>query len=218
MYYLDRTDAGRHLARKLDRYRGDRPVVLGLARGGLPVAAEVAASLGAPVDVLVVRKIGAPLQPELALGAVAGDTVWLNQPLIFQLGVSPEAVNRSLALESAEVARRETLYRLGRPAVPVEGQTVIVIDDGLATGATAAAALRALRQRNPKRIIFAAPVCSEEGVALVRREADEVVCDRQPADFYAVSQAYGSFAQVSDDEVRETLESASAPAAGKGRA
>lgn len=206
MFFLDRTDAGRQLAQKLSTYRTENPVVLGLARGGVPVAAEIAALLAAPLDVLVVRKVGAPYEPELALGAVAGDTVWLNESLIRELGIPPQAVDRIVTLESAEVARRETLYRLGRPPVPIQGQTVIVVDDGLATGATASAALRALSRRGPRRIIFAAPVCSVEGAELVAREVDDVVCLTRPTDFYSVSQAYGSFSQVRDEEVRLALE------------
>lgn len=216
MFFLDRADAGRQLAQKLGAYRTENPVVLGLARGGVPVAAEIAAHLGAPLDVLVVRKVGAPYEPELALGAIAGETVWLNEPLIRELGIPPQAVDRIVTLESAEVARRETLYRLGRPPVPIEGQTAIVVDDGLATGATASAALRALSRRGPRRIIFAAPVCSVEGLQLVAREADQVVCLAQPAGLYAVSQAYGSFSQVRDEEVRHALETASPASATRG--
>ncbi|HEU5219781.1 MAG TPA: phosphoribosyltransferase family protein [Gemmatimonadales bacterium] len=211
MYFADRKDAGRELAHKLEKYRGSSPVVLGLARGGVPVAAGVAAYLEAPLDVLVVRKVGAPFQPELAIGALAGDLLWLNRPLIAALDISVEQVDRAVARERVEVERRETLYRLGRPAVALEGHIAIVVDDGLATGATAVAALHALRRKEPKAIIFAAPVCSHEGADLVAEEADDVVCLEHPADFYAVSQAYGSFAQVSDEEVRETLEAA-APA------
>jgi len=209
VFFIDRSDAGRRLARQLEPHRRESPIVLGLARGGVPVAAEIAAQLGAPLDVLVVRKVGAPDQPELALGAVAGDTVWLNEPLILGLGIARQAVDRTVTLEAAPASRRDTLYRLGRPPVPIADRTVIVVDDGLATGATASAAVRALRQRGPRRIIFAAPVCSVEGADLVGTEADDVVCLTRPTDFYAVSQAYGSFSQVSDDEVRHALDSAS---------
>ena len=215
MFFTDRRDAGRQLARQLEKYRRDQPVVLGLARGGVPVAAEIAAALGAPLDVLVVRKIGAPLQRELALGAVAAGTVWLNEQIIGALGVARESLDRIVAQESAEVQRREALYRLDRPAIPVEGRTVIVVDDGLATGATSSAAIRALRRNNPRRVIFAAPVCSVEGAELMRREADDVVCHHQPVDFFAVSQAYGRFDQVSDEEVRRALESAATMTAGR---
>ena len=215
MYFTDRGDAGRQLARQLEKYRHDQPVVLGLARGGVTVAAEIAAALGAPLDVLVVRKIGAPMQPELALGAVAAGTVWLNQQIIDALGVTRDSLDRIVARESAEAQRREALYRLDRPAIPVEGRIVIVVDDGLATGATSSAAIRALRRKNPRRVIFAAPVCSVEGAELMRREADEMVCPHQPVDFFAVSQAYRHFDQVSDEEVRRALESTATMTAGK---
>jgi len=153
-----------------------------------------------------VCKIDAPYQPELALGAVAGDSVWLNEPLISSMGLSRAAVDRTVARESAEAARREILYRLDRPPVSIAGRTVVVVDDGLATGATASAAIRALGRRGPARIIFAAPVCSVEGAAMVGQEADAVVCLTEPTDFYAVSQVYGSFSQVSDEEVRQALD------------
>jgi putative phosphoribosyl transferase len=211
MRYLDRADAGRQLARLLEKHRADHPLVLGLVRGGLPVAAEVAAALDAPLDALVVRKVGVPGHSELAMGAVAAGTVWLNEPVIAELGIPRPAVNRVVAQETREVERREALYRPGRPPVAVGGRTVILVDDGLATGASAIAGARLLRHLGARRVIFSAPVCSEEGAARVQRESDGVVCAARPPDFFAVSQAYESFPQVTDDEARQYLDAAPTP-------
>ena len=206
--FADRADAGRQLAPLLEKFRAENPLVLGLARGGVVVAAEVAAALGAPLDVLVARKVGVPQHEELAMGAVARGTSWLNERLIVQLGIPPPAVDRQVAAETHEVERREALYREGRPALPVKGRTVILVDDGIATGATAVAGVRALRQLGARRVVLAAPVCSSEGAERVGREAHAVVCAIRPPDFFAVSQAYESFPQLRDDEVCRSLEAA----------
>jgi putative phosphoribosyl transferase len=210
MIYRDRADAGRHLASLLERYRSEEPLILGLVRGGMAVAAEVARVLGAPLDVLVVRKVGVPGHEELAMGAVAKGTAWLNEPLIAELGIPRSVVERRIALETAEVDRREQLYREGRPPTVVRDRTVIVVDDGLATGATALAGIRVLRQLGARRVVFAAPVCSLEGRTRVAAEADDVVCFSTPAGFYAVSQAYESFPQLDDQAVHDHLEAAAA--------
>ncbi len=216
MRYLDRADAGRELAARLKQYRADDPLVLGLLRGGIVPAAEVAAALGAPLDGLVVRKVGVPGHAELAMGAVAAGTIWLNEPLIAQLGIPRRVVDQAVAAEVKEVERREAVFRRGRPAPSVEGRTVILVDDGLATGATAIAGLRVLRRRGARRLIFAAPVCSPEGHERIEREADDVVCAASPPDFTAVGQAYVSFPQVGDDAVREYLDAAPAGQAQEG--
>lgn len=216
MIFRDRTDAGRRLASLLESYRSEAPVVLGLVRGGVAVAAEVARALGALLDVLVVRKVGVPGHEELAMGAVAKGTAWLNEPLIADLGIPRPAVDRRIALETAEVDRRERLYREGPSAIPVRDRTVIVVDDGLATGATALAGVRVLRRLGARRIVVAAPVCSFEGKARVAAEADDVVCCSTPTDFRAVSMAYESFPQLDDQAVHRYLEAATpkAPLAG----
>jgi predicted phosphoribosyltransferase len=205
--FRNRTEAGRHLARALGDYAGREDlIVLGLPRGGVPVAAEVARVLGAPLDVLVVRKLGAPGQEELALGAIGeGGVRVLNERLVRDLGLSREAIDRIAAREKSELERRVTAYRGGHEALDVEGKTVIVVDDGVATGATMRAGLQTLRVLGAAKIIAAAPVGAADSVALVENDADEVVVLETPAWFSAVGQWYEDFGQTTDDEVRALL-------------
>ena len=207
MMFTDRADAGQQLAVRLEAYREERPVVVGLPRGGMVVAAEVARALGAPLDVLVVRKLGAPGYPEFAVGAIArGETV-LNEE-VDAASLPHGYLDRAIAAESHELERREALYRGGRPPVPLAGRTVLVVDDGLATGSTAVAAVRALRRENPRRIILAVPVAAPDSAARLESIADAVVCLDTPPDFRAVSLWYRTFDQTTDSEVIDLLERA----------
>jgi putative phosphoribosyl transferase len=201
MTFRNRYDAGRRLAAALEQYRGDRPVILGLPRGGVVVGYEIARALAAPLDVLIVRKLGAPGAEEYAIGAVAPGATLLNRQLIAALGVSEDYLQRVIVRETEEMIRRERVYRSNRPALPLEGRTVILVDDGLATGATAHAAVESLRRRKPKKIIFAAPVCSVDGAKALESVADGVVCLECPQDFGAVGFWYQEFAPTSDAEV-----------------
>lgn len=201
MLFTDRYDAGRRLATALEQYHGDHPVILGLPRGGVLVAYEIARALAAPLDVLIVRKLGAPGAEEYAIGAVAPGATLLNRELVAALGVSRDYLMRIITRETDEMARRERAYRGNRPAVALEGRTVILVDDGLATGATAHAAVESLRRRNPRKIIFAAPVCSMDGAKALESVADAVVCLECPADFGAVGLWYQEFAPTTDAEV-----------------
>jgi putative phosphoribosyl transferase len=204
--FADRLAAGRELAERLRPLGAENPVVLGLARGGVPVAHEVAQALEAPLDVLVVRKIGAPGNPEYGIGAIAeGGVRVLNQQALRQLLVSVEELEAAVARERAEVEARVKRYRGERPPVEVEGRTVIVVDDGLATGGTARAALRAVRARAPRKLVLAVPVGSPDTVDALRAEADEVVCLLQPEFMWAVGLWYEHFEPTSDSEIIRLL-------------
>jgi putative phosphoribosyl transferase len=210
--FRDRSDAGRQLAARLNQYREDAgTIVLALPRGGVPVGAEIARELGAPLDVFVVRKLGVPGHEELAMGALAsGGARVLNREVVARIGISPEQLEAVTAREREEVQRRERLYRGDRPAPDVRGRTVIIVDDGLATGATMRAAVAALRQQEPKRIVVAVPTGSADTCEDLRAQADDVVCLITPDPFLAVGFWYEDFGQVSDDEVRSVLEAVQA--------
>jgi len=215
--FVDRAEAGRRLAEALQHHQAERPVVLGLPRGGVPVGLEVARGLDAPLDVLVVRKIGAPGHAEFAVGAIAAGVTMLHDAVIDQLGISRAHLARTIQQEMLELERRNTLYRGKRPPVKVADRTVIIVDDGLATGATATAAVRAIKRHNPRRVIFATPVGAADSVAALKTEADEVVCLEVPADFRAVSLWYDDFSPTTDAEVLECLNQARASAAIAGK-
>jgi putative phosphoribosyl transferase len=209
--FRDRSDAGRQLATLLEEYRAEHPVVIGLPRGGVVVASEVAEALGAPMDILVVRKLGAPEHRELAIGAVVDSDeakVLLDPDLIERLGVTREYLEQEIAREIQEIHRRESAYRAGRPPVPLEGRTVIVVDDGVATGASTRVALRAIRAKHPARVVLAVPVGSPETLRSLESEADEVIAVAAPDDFRAVGQFYEYFDQTGDEEVVGLLEQA----------
>ena len=214
--YRDRFDAGAVLARRLGGLAG-RPdlLVLALPRGGVPVAFEVARRLGAELDVFVVRKLGVPGQEQLAMGAIAsGGIRVLNESVIEALGIDDETIEAVAAEEQHELERREHLFRGERPPPPIEGRTVVLVDDGLATGSTMLAALRALREQSPSRVIVAVPVAAPETCELMEKEADEVVCASTPEPFHAVGLWYEDFEQTSDEEVVALLAQGRAPTAG----
>ncbi|MFF4036897.1 phosphoribosyltransferase [Streptomyces sp. NPDC001816] len=211
MYYRDRAEAGRKLAGLLRdlRDRGDLPdpVVLALPRGGIAVAAPVARALDAPLDVLVVRKIGAPHHAEFAVGALAaGDPPLFDSDTLDRLGLTEERLAPTVERERAELARREQRYRGDRPPPELKGRTVIIVDDGLATGATARAALRHVWRRAPARVVLAVPVGAPDSLALLEDEADMIVCPRRPAGFGSVGQWYADFGQLTDADVLDVLD------------
>ena len=209
MIFRDREEAGRLLAAQLDAFRGQRAVVLGLPRGGVPVAYEVARALALPLDVLVVRKLGAPDEPELGMGAVAEGGVRIVDPhIVAAVGATDDDVERIAARELREVERRVERWRGTTPARSLEGKVAIVVDDGIATGGTVRAALQALRRKKPTRIVLAVPVAPTSTLFSLRREADEIVCLEEVDMLWSIGAWYEDFAQVSDTRVTELLEQA----------
>lgn len=214
--FADRAEAGRLLARRVLELHPVDPVVLALPRGGVPVAAEVADALGAPLDLLLVRKIGAPFHRELAVAAIAegaGEEPFIDEETRRMTGATPDYVQREAEAERDENARRRAAYLGGRAPLPVEGKTAIVVDDGIATGTTVRAALRALRRRRPQRLVLAVPVAPPDTVERLRAEVDDLVCLAEPPYFHAVGAHYADFHQVSDDEVVATLRARQPPPA-----
>ncbi len=209
--FRDRPHAGRLLATELLKFRGSDPLVLALPRGGVPVGCEIARCLGATLDVIAVRKIGSPHQPELGVGAIVDGEkpqVLLDESLCASLHLTRDDLEPIIERERAEMQRREAVYRAGRPAVEARGRTVIVVDDGIATGSTLRAVLTALRQRGASRVVVAVPVAAPEALRQVRQIADDVVCLHAPPWFRAVGQFYEDFSATTDEEVVRLLEAA----------
>ena len=217
--FIDRADAGRALVRRLLQMHLREPiVVLALPRGGVPIGAQVARALKAPLDLVLVRKIGTPGQPELALAAVAeGDppALVIDDEVNRSVTVDASYIDKQAQLALREIARRRQVYLRGRAAAEVEGRTVIVVDDGIATGTTMRAALQALRRRRPTQLVLAVPVAPRDTLEALRAEVDQVVCLLTPQPFYAVGEHYDEFPQVDDQEVLEALDAASRPGPGR---
>ena len=214
MRFRDRSDAGRRLADKLAHLKDARPVVLALPRGGVPVGLAIARALAAPLDVLLVRKIGVPWQPELALGAVtdgAEPHAFIDRDMAARLGVADDDIARETAREVAELERRRRLYCADRAPIDIAGRAAIVVDDGIATGATMRVALAAARRRGPARLVLATPVAAPDTLAALGALADEVACVEAPAGLGAIGFYYDDFHQLRDDEVTALLAEAAAP-------
>ncbi len=218
MLFHDRIHAGQLLANRLARYAKDPDIlVCALPRGGVLVGFPVAEALNAPLDVVIVRKLGVPGEQELAMGAIAtGGVCVLSQELIEVLGISTQAVEAVIAREQRELTRRETLYRGAAPPPQISGRTVILVDDGIATGATMRAAAAVIKQQQPKQLVIAVPVASSSSCAELEAQADEIVCVAKPEPFYAIGQFYEDFHQVSDEEVRDLLQRAARRIAPRG--
>lgn len=207
MLFTDRTDAGQRLAEALRHLAGEKPVVLGLPRGGVPVAAAVATALGAPLDVIVVRKLGVPYHRELAFGAIGeGGVRVINDDVVRRGGLNPADIATVERAEQAALVRQAEQFRDDRPRLALEGRTAIVIDDGIATGATASAACQVVRAQGAARVVLAVPVAPADTVAWLRTQVDEVVCLSTPVLFSAVGEWYRDFSQTSDEEVLSLLQ------------
>jgi predicted phosphoribosyltransferase len=205
--FRDREDAGRKLAERLEQYRDDDPIILALPRGGVPVAYEISRSLHAPLDIFIARKLGAPGHKEFGIGAVAqGGVRVLNELAVEGLEIPEEYIERTAKEETEEIERRRRLLRGNRSEPEVGGRTVILVDDGLATGVTARAAIEALRRRKPRRLVLAVPVCAVQTAELLSPEVDELACLETPSDLMAISLWYEDFHQVPDEKVVELLE------------
>src|SRR5271166_460888 len=215
MLFTDRADAGRRLAARLEHLRGEPVVVLGLPRGGVPVALEVARALGAPLDVIVIRKLGVPFQPQLGMGAVGEDGVRvINREVVREAGVRANELAVVQAREQARVEARAARYRVHRPREPLAGRVAVIVDDGIATGSTAKAACQVARAHGAARVVLAVPVAPPGWEARIAGAADELVCVATPRGFFAIGQFYADFSQATDDEVVACLRAAAAPASG----
>lgn len=206
MIFEDRKQAGEQLARQLKEYKGRGTVVLSIPRGGVVVGGEVAQALGCPLDVIIPRKLGAPGNPEFAIGAIGPhDQIFLDQKVVAQYKIPKEYINAEIARQGLEMERRERVYREGNPPLPLKNKTVVLVDDGIATGATTKVAIKSIRCQNPKKLILAVPVGPIETVAGLEKEVDELICLATPEPFYAIGQFYQEFAQTTDEQVMETL-------------